>query len=38
MKTSRASNIERENILLLGNSSYLIHTVGAQGYNLALKY
>ena len=37
MKTSRASNIERENILLLGNSSYLIHTVGAQGYNLALK-
>ena len=36
--TSRANEIIRDNILLLGNSSQLLHPVGAQGFNLALRY
>jgi 2-octaprenyl-6-methoxyphenol hydroxylase len=35
--TSRAKNIIKDNILLLGNSSQLLHPVGAQGFNLALR-
>jgi 2-octaprenyl-6-methoxyphenol hydroxylase len=35
--TSRANNIIKDNILLLGNSSQLLHPVGAQGFNLALR-
>ena len=35
--TSRANEIIRDNILLLGNSSQLLHPVGAQGFNLALR-
>lgn len=34
--TSRANEISRENIVLLGNSSQLLHPVGAQGFNLAV--
>ena len=35
--TSRANKIYKNNILLLGNSSQLLHPIGAQGYNLSLK-
>jgi len=35
--TSRANEIYKNNILLLGNSSQLLHPVGAQGYNLSLR-
>ncbi len=35
--TSRANEIYKNNILLLGNSSQLLHPIGAQGYNLSLK-
>ena len=35
--TSRANSIIKDNILLLGNSSQLLHPVGAQGFNLALR-
>ncbi len=35
--TSRAIDIVKDNILLLGNSSQLLHPVGAQGFNLALR-
>ena len=37
MKTSRAKSLLRNNVILFGNSSHLIHTIGAQGYNLALR-
>ena len=37
MKTSRAKSLIKNNVILLGNSSHLIHTIGAQGYNLALR-
>tara|TARA_B100000965_G_C19588060_1_gene756714 strand:+ start:1118 stop:2290 length:1173 start_codon:yes stop_codon:yes gene_type:complete len=36
LKTSRAERVSLGNILLLGNSSQLLHPVGAQGYNLAV--
>lgn len=36
--TSRANEISRKNILLLGNSSQLLHPVGAQGFNLAISH
>ena len=35
--TSRSDKIVQDNILLLGNSSQLLHPVGAQGFNLALR-
>jgi len=35
--TSRANEIIKDNILLLGNSSQLLHPIGAQGFNLALR-
>ena len=34
--TSRSKEISRDNIILLGNSSQLLHPVGAQGFNLAV--
>ena len=34
--TSRAKEISKDNIILLGNSSQLLHPVGAQGFNLAI--
>ena len=34
--TSRSKEISRDNIILLGNSSQLLHPVGAQGFNLAI--
>ncbi|MDB4089790.1 FAD-dependent monooxygenase [Gammaproteobacteria bacterium] len=34
--TSRSKEISRNNIILLGNSSQLLHPVGAQGFNLAV--
>ena len=34
--TSRSKEISKDNILLLGNSSQLLHPVGAQGFNLAV--
>ena len=37
MITSRTEEILKNNILLLGNSSQLLHPVGAQGFNLALR-
>ncbi len=37
MKTSRAKSLLKNNMILFGNSSHLIHTIGAQGYNLALR-
>ncbi len=37
MKTSRAKSLVKDNVILLGNSSHLIHTIGAQGFNLALR-
>jgi 2-octaprenyl-6-methoxyphenol hydroxylase len=37
MKTIRSNSIFKNNVLLLGNSSQLLHPVGAQGFNLALK-
>ncbi|MBC8301453.1 MAG: FAD-dependent monooxygenase [Pelagibacterales bacterium] len=37
MKTIRSHSIFKNNVLLLGNSSQLLHPVGAQGFNLALK-
>ena len=36
--TSRTHEIARKNILLLGNSSQLLHPVGAQGFNLAIRH
>ena len=36
--TSRANEIARKNLLLLGNSSQLLHPVGAQGFNLAIRH
>ena len=35
--TSRSKEISRDNIILLGNSSQLLHPVGAQGFNLAIR-
>ena len=35
--TSRSKEISRGNIILLGNSSQLLHPVGAQGFNLAVR-
>tara|TARA_B100000029_G_C17586282_1_gene961214 strand:- start:896 stop:2119 length:1224 start_codon:yes stop_codon:yes gene_type:complete len=37
MKTIRSNEIFYKNVLLLGNSSQLLHPVGAQGFNLALR-
>jgi 2-octaprenyl-6-methoxyphenol hydroxylase len=37
MKTIRSNSIFKNNVLLLGNSSQLLHPVGAQGFNLALR-
>ena len=37
MQTSRAKSLLRNNVILFGNSSHLIYTIGAQGYNLALR-
>ena len=34
--TSRSKEISKDNIILLGNSSQLLHPVGAQGFNLAI--
>jgi 2-octaprenyl-6-methoxyphenol hydroxylase len=34
--TSRSKEILKDNIILLGNSSQLLHPVGAQGFNLAV--
>ena len=34
--TSRSKEISRDNVILLGNSSQLLHPVGAQGFNLAV--
>jgi 2-octaprenyl-6-methoxyphenol hydroxylase len=34
--TSRSKEISKDNIILLGNSSQLLHPVGAQGFNLAV--
>ena len=34
--TSRSKEISRNNVILLGNSSQLLHPVGAQGFNLAV--
>ena len=34
--TSRSKEILKNNIILLGNSSQLLHPVGAQGFNLAV--
>ena len=35
--TSRSKEISKNNIILLGNSSQLLHPVGAQGFNLAVR-
>ena len=35
--TTRANQVIKDNIILLGNSSQLLHPVGAQGFNLALR-
>ena len=35
--TSRSKEISRDNIILLGNSAQLLHPVGAQGFNLAIR-
>ena len=35
--TTRANQIVKNNIILIGNSSQLLHPVGAQGFNLALR-
>ena len=37
MQTSRAKSLLRNNVILFGKSSHLIHTIGAQGYNLSLR-
>jgi 2-polyprenyl-6-methoxyphenol hydroxylase and related FAD-dependent oxidoreductases len=37
MKTSRAKSLLRNNVILFGNSSHLIHTIGAQGYNFGVE-
>ena len=34
--TSRSKEISKDNIILLGNASQLLHPVGAQGFNLAI--
>ena len=36
--TSRSKEISKDNIILLGNSSQLLHPVGAQGFNLAISH
>ena len=35
--TSRSKEVSTGNIILLGNSSQLLHPVGAQGFNLAIR-
>ena len=37
LKTARTEEIIKENIMLLGNTSQLLHPVGAQGFNLGIK-
>ena len=37
MVAVKANQILKKNILLIGNSSQLLHPVGAQGFNLALR-
>ena len=37
LKSSKSKEIIKDNVLLLGNTSQLLHPVGAQGFNLGLR-